>query len=104
MAPGWVVQSVPDKCWLFITLSCIELILLMAESMYVNYAVSFLFTVPLLAWPAIPAIAYSVSYKKAFQAGNAQLAMAKMRLAKGWIIGAGIWCLVRVVLKLTMCS
>lgn len=104
VAPGWAVQSVPNKCWMFIAISCVELLLLMAESMYISYAISFLITVPFLSWPAIPAIVYSVAYKNAFQAGNAQLALAKMRLAKGWIIGAGVWCVVRVLLKLTLCS
>lgn len=103
IAPGWAVQSVPDRCWAFIAISCVELILLMAESTYVNLIIS-LVPIALLSWPAIPAIVYSFAYKNAFQQGNAQLAMAKMRLAKGWIIGAGIWCLVRIMFKLAFCS
>lgn len=103
VAPGWAVQSVPNRCWMYIAISCVELILLVAESLYINYLVS-LFPVLFLSWPAIPAIALSVSYKRAFQAGNAQLALLKMRQARGWIIGAAVWCLVRVLFKLTMCS
>ena len=103
VAPGWGVQSVPNKCWAYISISCVELIFLVAESLYINYAVS-IFMMLLLSWPAIPAIVLSVSYKRAFQAGNAQMAMTKMRQARGWIIGVAIWCLVRVIFKLTMCS
>lgn len=101
VAPGWAVQSVPNLYWRFIALACVELILLTAESMYGMFAV---IAVPLLSWPAIPALVYSISYKNAFQAGNAQLAMVKMLSAKRWLIGAGIWCAIRVLFKLTICS
>lgn len=86
---------------MFIAISCIELILLIAESMYANYIVS-LITIALFAWPAIPAVVHSFAYKRAFQQGNAPLAMQKMKSARGWIIGAGIWCAVETLINLVL--
>lgn len=109
IAPGWAVQNVPNKCALYVTIACLELVALIAEAPYVTIyniviPMSRMVTLLFTAWPALPAIRLAILYRNAFQAGNARLALFQMRKARKWIIGCAIWLAVLMIMNLTMCA
>ena len=113
VAPGWVVESVPNKCTLYIMLSLGILFALagipfLAFLLLDEYAIfllpGILIMSALVCWPAIVATIYSFSYRKAFMMGDGIRASKAMRIARGWLIASGCFLILLTILQVVSCS
>lgn len=113
VAPGWVVDSVPNRCTLYVMLS-LGLLFALAGMPFVMFIVLEELAVLLLpivlflslfcCWPAIVAVVYAFSYRKAFMLGDGMRASRAMRLARGWIIGSSCVFVLLTLLQAVSCS
>ena len=113
VAPGWVVESVPNRCTLYIMLSMAALFALAGIPfvMFLLLEEYALFLLPgililslLVCWPALVAVIYSFSYRKAFMAGDGMRASKAMRVARGWLIASGCLLILLTILQAVSCS